>query len=582
MLGRAAAGGFSGEDGGGGGPGAGSMSADPFSSEPSFDPGHITASAFVVHPTERSVALVLHSKIGRGGCSRVVTSRRRDTSIVAAAIREVPRRSGWDLPTTRGCVMSTSTCSPSVTTCPRHLHHDVRVAFTADSIRLVDRATVPTTCAGGPWRRRDRAGGFGGATRAQAPVDAPSLACRLHEEDLLPRRARRHARPQGVRRGVLGRRRGRRRCDRRRRVGGGLVPDRCVDRASVAISSIPALLQTTISAVASWLILAAATWFAATRLFKTGGGIQTTMATHGLAYLPTLTFVIPIAIVPVIGLIWYVAVLTRATQEAVSTRHEDGVPVGAGRVRLHAHDPGDLPTAVHCRVGPLRPVLSCRAIGSTWRTTARASTGSPARQGFVRTVAGLLEEALGRVFRQDVSGGGRRADGHRRACQAPGRQLHAEREIDRLQVRSGLLDARSGGGGAAVRGRGPTAFSARFDATCRDVPVSPVGCRECRPAAASHGVARRSSTRCGGDGRGSAGFRRRARLRHVLPPPEGRLARSDRVASAGFGGTRWIVVVFEIRAKAFCHQMVRSLTGFLVEVGRGRRAPTRWRRCSRP
>ena len=30
-------------------------------------------------------------------------------------------------------------------------------------------------------------------------------------------------------------------------------------------------------------------------------------------------------------------------------------------------------------------------------------------------------------------------------------------------------------------------------------------------------------------------------------------------------------VVFEIRAKAFCHQMVRSLTGFLVEVGRGRR-----------
>ncbi|HSJ26974.1 MAG TPA: hypothetical protein VLB67_02115 [Acidimicrobiia bacterium] len=90
-------------------------------------------------------------------------------------------------------------------------------------------------------------------------------------------------------------------------------------RASVAISSIPALLQTTVSAVASWLILAAATWFAATRLFKTGGGIQTTMATHGLAYLPTLTFVVPIAIVPVVGLIWYVAVLTRATQEAVSS-----------------------------------------------------------------------------------------------------------------------------------------------------------------------------------------------------------------------------------------------------------------------
>jgi hypothetical protein len=90
-------------------------------------------------------------------------------------------------------------------------------------------------------------------------------------------------------------------------------------RASVSLGSIPALLQTTVSAVASWLILAAATWFAATRLFKTGGGIQTTMATHGLAYLPTIAFVIPIAIAPVVGLIWYIAVLTRATQEAVST-----------------------------------------------------------------------------------------------------------------------------------------------------------------------------------------------------------------------------------------------------------------------
>ena len=90
-------------------------------------------------------------------------------------------------------------------------------------------------------------------------------------------------------------------------------------RASVSLGSIPALLQTTISAVASWLILAAATWFASTRMFKTGGGIQTMMATHGLAYLPTIAFVIPLAIAPVIGLVWYVAVLTRATQEAVSS-----------------------------------------------------------------------------------------------------------------------------------------------------------------------------------------------------------------------------------------------------------------------
>jgi hypothetical protein len=54
-------------------------------------------------------------------------------------------------------------------------------------------------------------------------------------------------------------------------------------------------------------------------MFKTGGGIQTMMATHGLAYLPTLAFVIPFTLAPIIGLVWYLAVLTRATQEAVSS-----------------------------------------------------------------------------------------------------------------------------------------------------------------------------------------------------------------------------------------------------------------------
>ena len=33
-------------------------------------------------------------------------------------------------------------------------------------------------------------------------------------------------------------------------------------------------------------------------------------------------------------------------------------------------------------------------------------------------------------------------------------------------------------------------------------------------------------------------------------------------------------VVFDIRANAFCHQMVRSITGFLVEVGLRRRPPS--------
>jgi tRNA pseudouridine38-40 synthase len=34
------------------------------------------------------------------------------------------------------------------------------------------------------------------------------------------------------------------------------------------------------------------------------------------------------------------------------------------------------------------------------------------------------------------------------------------------------------------------------------------------------------------------------------------------------------LVVFDIRANAFCHQMVRGIVGFLVDVGRGRRPPS--------
>lgn len=38
------------------------------------------------------------------------------------------------------------------------------------------------------------------------------------------------------------------------------------------------------------------------------------------------------------------------------------------------------------------------------------------------------------------------------------------------------------------------------------------------------------------------------------------------------------ILVFEIRANAFCHQMVRSLVGFLVDVGARRRPPSDTRR----
>ena len=34
------------------------------------------------------------------------------------------------------------------------------------------------------------------------------------------------------------------------------------------------------------------------------------------------------------------------------------------------------------------------------------------------------------------------------------------------------------------------------------------------------------------------------------------------------------LLAFEIEANAFCHQMVRSLVGTLVDVGRGRKRPS--------
>jgi hypothetical protein len=74
------------------------------------------------------------------------------------------------------------------------------------------------------------------------------------------------------------------------------------------------LFQVVIAAIVSWLILAFATWFSATRLFGATGRPQTMIAMHGLAPLPLLLEIGggPFAAV---GLIWYLVVLVVATEE---------------------------------------------------------------------------------------------------------------------------------------------------------------------------------------------------------------------------------------------------------------------------
>jgi hypothetical protein len=83
--------------------------------------------------------------------------------------------------------------------------------------------------------------------------------------------------------------------------------------------SVQGLLQSLVAAIISWLILAFATWFVASRLFQGGGKPQTMMAMHGLAALPLLLEVfegLASGLIAAAGLVWYLAAVVVATREA--------------------------------------------------------------------------------------------------------------------------------------------------------------------------------------------------------------------------------------------------------------------------
>ena len=82
------------------------------------------------------------------------------------------------------------------------------------------------------------------------------------------------------------------------------------------------LLQFVIAGVVSWLILGFATWFVATRLFKSSGRPQTMIALQGLAVLPLILDIFG-QIVGSIGLVWYLAILVVGTREATELRTRD-------------------------------------------------------------------------------------------------------------------------------------------------------------------------------------------------------------------------------------------------------------------
>ncbi len=102
-------------------------------------------------------------------------------------------------------------------------------------------------------------------------------------------------------------------------VSGAIVLITSFVAGSLGVGLVLDLVGSVISGVASWLILALCVWVAATKVFKTGGGIQTMMATHGLAYLPLGLSAFPNRYVGIAALVWYLAVLVVATRAATDS-----------------------------------------------------------------------------------------------------------------------------------------------------------------------------------------------------------------------------------------------------------------------
>jgi 8-oxo-dGTP pyrophosphatase MutT (NUDIX family) len=121
---------------------------DPPYSRHQLEPGHFTASAFVLCPERRSVLLVHHAKLGRwlqpGGHIEP-----GDLDLEGAARREVTEETGACLGPRLGAGVFDVDIHP-IPARPRegaHLHFDVRYAFIAHSTEL----TVSSEVLGARW-----------------------------------------------------------------------------------------------------------------------------------------------------------------------------------------------------------------------------------------------------------------------------------------------------------------------------------------------------------------------------------------------------------------------------------------------
>lgn len=109
--------------------------ADPWN-RTRFDPGHLTASAFVLHPTAPAIAMVHHAKLDQwvqpGGHVEI-----GDATHENAARREVAEEVGVTELTTVGVLDLDIHVFPERHNQPKHLHFDLRWAFRSATTALL-------------------------------------------------------------------------------------------------------------------------------------------------------------------------------------------------------------------------------------------------------------------------------------------------------------------------------------------------------------------------------------------------------------------------------------------------------------
>jgi tRNA pseudouridine38-40 synthase len=215
-----------------------------------------------------------------------------------------------------------------------------------------------------------------------------------------------------------------------------------------------------------------------------------------------------------------------------------------------------------------------------------------AAQSGQRTVAGSLAEALARVTRTEVSltCAGRTDTG----VHALDQVVHLDLPADAAARLDPAALVRSCNSQLAptivVRAAGPAAdgFDARFSATARRYRYLVVNAPVADPLLAgltwqvADPLDLRSMAAAADALLGEHDFRAFCRRVPGTSPDEpitrrvtdARWTRLDPGHGPALAPVTGDLLAFEIEANAFCHQMVRSLVGTLVDVGRGRRRPS--------